>query len=506
MACRPSSPVRVPDYRVPSGNTLSAESLLDRWYDQLAWIHKNLLGHTVPARRALKHVADSVAFVYRRDDCGSATSHRLDYFASNASHARESRPRTSEAKGSPAHTKKSRARSASPAVSLARKHQQRGIGRTRAAEAPRKKERPSMSEYGDRELTYSPTSHDGANVLKEFEPRPRSTSAEASSCSSRQESRSGSRSPTISPSEVYEPRRIEPSGVITDRQMTERSAQTQHGDHDELDGGTPLDDKGRIYPSQAVIEKLPDLGVMTGPGPHFSVFAKPRAVEPPQEPVEVVVEAETPGHGDTLIENERQLKHSFANDVSRLCSLITALLPGPLETYDKVYITRSGWELRRSELRYSKPRGQHCLHVFDVASLDDVQVTHDVIELRVAFDAVLLDHYREQLLPILGDCYATLERSSEGSDAGVGLLKINAHVPTSYTEAAVDHFRLTWMKLLLVWAIVRLDSDRAARRDHHRVDVRIASRDLRSVGESLETALSSTIRKTVAATLYMSPR
>ncbi|KAF4703038.1 hypothetical protein FOZ63_031937, partial [Perkinsus olseni] len=178
----------------------------------------------------------------------------------------------------------------------------------------------------------------------------------------------------------------------------------------------------------------------------------------------------------------------------------------PLETYDKVYITRSGWELRRSELRYSKPRGQHCLHVFDVASLDDVQVTHDVIELRVAFDVVLLDHYREQLLPILGDCYATLERSSEGSDAGVGLLKINAHVPTSYTEAAVDHFRLTWMKLLLVWAIVRLDTDRAARRDHHRVDVRIASRDLRSVGESLETALSSTIRMTVAATLYMSPR
>lgn len=49
------------------------------------------------------------------------------------------------------------------------------------------------------------------------------------------------------------------------------------------------------------------------------------------------------------------------------------------------------------------------------------------MELRTTFHERLLEHYREQLLPILGDCHATLVQSPQEGD---GLLKINAYVFT----------------------------------------------------------------------------
>lgn len=55
-------------------------------------------------------------------------------------------------------------------------------------------------------------------------------------------------------------------------------------------------------------------------------------------------------------------------------------------------------------------------------------------------------------------------------------------------------------------SIVQLDNDRAVRGDTHRIDLRIATGEVDTLGESLETALSSTIRETVEATLCMSPR
>ncbi|EER03683.1 Heat shock 70 kDa protein, putative [Perkinsus marinus ATCC 50983] len=76
-------------------------------------------------------------------------------------------------------------------------------------------------------------------------------------------------------------------------------------------------------------------------------------------------------------------------------------------------------------------------------------------------------------------------------------------IPTSYTKTAVEQFKRTWMKLVLIRAIVELDNDRAVRGDTHRIDLRIATGEVDTLGESLETALSSTIRETVEATLWL---
>ncbi|KAF4658085.1 hypothetical protein FOL47_008192 [Perkinsus chesapeaki] len=315
------------------------------------------------------------------------------------------------------------------------------------------------------------------------------------------------KSPNTSPAHTYVLDEVEPAEEDTkDAQTVEESPNRPVNDEaDETANGFTEENGAADFSKEEPMEKLPDLGLKEGPGPHFSVFVKPRPIEVLKEVPEVSVIEEKCKQSNSLILQEGQLKHSIANDIARLRTVIDSLLPRPhIEGYDKVYITRSGWELRRSQLHHSKPRGGSCVHVFDVVPLDNITLLHDVLELQTTFHINLINHYRDKLLPVLGNCYASLECSHERLSKE-GVLKVNVHVDTSFTESAVENFRAAWMKLLLMLAIVKVDSERAERQDAHVLDVRIATGELSSTEDSLEIALSSTIRKTVEASISVFP-
>lgn len=352
MSSRPNPLARIPDYRVPPCGTFTAEALVERWYEQLLWIHNNVSGLLIRGRNSLRVQLLGHAVphnVERKDQCSEKVSQRIDFFTSNGTEACERPiPRTPCEKPK----NKLRSRSGSPMA----RAPERDLDRpTRPCEGHAVDGPSFMSEYGDRE-DVTTSIQPGTGVLQE--------EARITPVRSRQNSPSTSRS--ISPALSAE------SGGIVEG-TREQVVASEY----EYEGNTSLNQEERIYCLGAEASKLPDLGLKDGPGPHFSVFAKPKPVALVNEPVDIMVEAETSKRSGPLVQKEGQLTHSFVSDISRLCALIVALLPGPLQIYDRVYLTRSAWELRKSQFQYCKPRGLHCIHVFDVISLDDILLLHN---------------------------------------------------------------------------------------------------------------------------------